>query len=202
MDNLTLKSIKLGERLLFIFKLQLFWLIATFRYFVVAGIFPATTVVIEKLHQVFQQSEGINDLTRQNFLKETKAYLKQANQVGYLALLIFIIFFLDLHISAQLIQDHYLHYPLLVLFAVVAVSFLYLFPCLARYELTVINSFKQAFFLVLSNITNTIAMILGIGLVLILLILLPFFIIMPIPLFLLPVAWFSYQAMIKLEKNQ
>ncbi|MDR2833617.1 MAG: DUF624 domain-containing protein [Streptococcaceae bacterium] len=179
-------------------KLQFFWFYTFIRYFFLFGFFPATAAVIEQFIQKFQQKN--EPLTLENFLEKTQKNFKQANQVGFLSIFILLVLLIDLQITRVIIKNLYLEVLILTIIAVTLGTFLYLLPVIVRYDISLKNSFKQSFFLLLSNIKNTIAMLLGMTLALLLSVSIPVLIFVPVPLFLLSISWFAYLSMRKIEK--
>jgi uncharacterized membrane protein YesL len=203
MSKLAVSSMKVGEVIIFTCKLQLFWFAVVFRYFIIAGIFPATAAVIDFLFQAFSADKPDSEktpLTLSAFCTSAKENFRRSNQVGYLSFAILFFLYADMRIAYVLARNVYVTVCLTALMVVIGSSFLYLIPAIVRYELSLKNSFRQAFFLVLANIPNTIAMMLGMVLSLLIGFYIPVLVLIPVPLFLLANAWFSYQGMIKIEK--
>ena len=200
MSKLATGSMKVGEIIVFIGKLQLFWFAVLFRYLIIGGIYPASAAVIDFLFQSFKTPDERMPLTFGTFQRSAKENFKRANQVGYLSLGILLFLYIDLRIAFILLRNVYVTVCLGAILVLLAASFLYLIPAIVRYELSLKDSFRQAFFLVLANIPNTIAMLIGMLLALIIGFFIPVLVLVPVPLFLLANAWFSYQGMIKLEK--
>lgn len=194
-------STKIGEYIIFLAKLQLFWFGIVFRYFIVGGIFPATAAVIDFLFQSFNPKERKKDFNYKAFKQSAQENFKRANQVGYISILALIILGLDLRIAIVFLKNVYLNVCLATLLVIFVGTFLYLIPAIVRYELSLKDAFRQAFFLLLANILNTIAMILGMAIALLISFYIPVLVLVPVPVFLLSNAWFSYQAMLKIEKR-
>ncbi|MDR0300475.1 MAG: DUF624 domain-containing protein [Streptococcaceae bacterium] len=201
MSKLAMGSIKIGETLIFIGKLQLFWFAILFRYLIVAGIYPATAAVIDFFFQSFKEpSEKAKVLSFQTFRESARENFRRSNQVGYIALLVLLFLYMDLRIAIVFTRNIYISVCLGALLFIIATSFLYLIPAIVRYQLSLKNSFRQAFFLLLANIPNTIAMLIGMSLAGVFSFFIPVLALIPVPLFLLANAWFSYQSMRKLER--
>ncbi|GAB2026948.1 YesL family protein [Lactovum odontotermitis] len=208
MPKLATGSMRIGEIIIFVGKLQLLWFAILFRYLVIGGIFPATAAVIDFLSQSFKDSsdgDGSSNgkkklLTYRNFQTSAKENFKRANQVGYIALAVLAFLYVDLRLAIVFTKNVYVTVCLAALLVIIAASFLYLIPAIVRYELSLKDSFRQAFFLLLANIPNTIAMLIGMALAGVAGFFIPVLVLLPVPLFLLANAWFSYQGMRKLER--
>lgn len=200
MNKLALSSMKIGDILIFVGKLQIFWFAIFFRYIIFAGLYPATAAVIHFLFKSFEDSTIMHKMNFHDFLAIAKDNFKRANQVGYLSGLILFFLFADLRLAFVFAHNIYVTVCLAALMTIFAGSFLYLIPVIVRYNLTLLNAFRQAFFLLLANLVNTLAMLIGMTIALIIGFFIPVLVLIPVPLFLLANAWFSYLAMTKLEK--
>lgn len=200
MNHVVLGSVRLGEAIIFAIKLQLFWFVAVFRYGVIFGVFPATAAAYECYFEIFKERENISLLTLNQVLKKTKAHVKKANQVGFISLSLFLLLMLDLRITGKLIHNTYVHVILIALLVLFLAVNLYLFPVLIRYDLKVKDIFKQSFFLILCSVPNTLASLFSLAISMYLSILFPLLGLLPVPIFILSVAHFSYQALIRLEE--
>lgn len=201
MENLTNKSIRIGEGLLFIAKLQWFWFVSVVRLGILLGIFPSIAAVYYYLFQSFSRFEASSELGLKCFLNKSKEYFKGANILGTAVTVVFLIIYIDWRISIIFLQDSLFTFFLLGLTLIFGIASIYLFPCFVRYEMALKDYYRQAFFLMLCNLANSVAIVLGVLLVVLLMMGWPFFSLFPVPLLLLPVAWFSYQAMLRLEKK-
>ncbi|MDR0298812.1 MAG: DUF624 domain-containing protein [Streptococcaceae bacterium] len=201
MSKLATGNMRVGEIIIFIGKLQLFWFIILFRYLIIAGVFPATTAVIDLFFRTFEENNvNSKKLSFSIFKASAMENFKRSNQVGYLGLAALLFLYADFRLALVFTHNVYVTVCLGALLVILASSFLYLIPAIVRYDLSVKNSFRQAFFLLLANIPNTIAMVIGMGLAGLIGFFIPVLVLVPVPLFLLANAWFSYQSMIKLEK--
>ena len=200
MSKLALGSIRFGECLIFTGKLQLYWFLVVFRYFICGGIYPATAAVIHYLIKSYEGNQEAHQLNWKNFLRTAQINLKQSNQVGFLSGFIGIFLYVDLRIALVFTRNIYVTGCLGVLLLLFIGTFLYLIPSIVRYRLTLKDSFRQAFFLLLVNIPNTIVMLIGMGIAIVASFYIPLLVLVPVPLFLLVNSWFAYQGMRKLEK--
>lgn len=199
MNGFAKQSVKIGEWLLKLLQLQVFWVLYTLKGGVVLGVFPATGTVFKIVYQWLSepQKEVVISHFFSGFYRQN---VKVLNQLGYSLAAVLGIIILDLKISQQFIHFYVLHYFLVALLILVLGTALYIFPVYSRYELSMINYLKQAFLLFFTNILETIAMLLGFLLVIIIVTFLPVLAVFAgVPLFCLPISWFAYQGMKKVE---
>lgn len=199
MNGFAKQSVRIGEWLLKLWQLQLFWVLYTLKGGVVLGLFPATGTVFKIVYQWLSEPASDRSI-KEVFGTFYRQNMKVLNKLGYGLTAALGVVLLDLQISKQFIHVYLLHYFLVALFILVLGTALYVFPIFARYELSTVNYLKQAFFFFFTNIIETIAMLLGFLLVVIVVTFLPILaVVAGMPLFCLPVSWFAYQAMKKVE---
>lgn len=201
MENLTKKSVRFGEIILFIARLQLYWFASVFRLGILTGIFPSTATVIDYLFKSFKDLDDASLLKNRNFIEASKTHFKPANILGFVTLMIGLLLYIDWRISLVFINNWFFQFLLFLLTMVVATTLIYVLPCYVRYTMPLKAYFKQAFFLMLCNIPSSIAIFLGSLLMVVVFLTFPIVTIAPVPLALLPTAWFSYLAMQRLEKQ-
>ncbi|KAF1303197.1 YesL family protein [Enterococcus sp. JM9B] len=190
-----------GELLLAFIKLHFFWSYFTLCGGIVLGIFPATATLIHIFQYLFENKEFPSYLF-QWYKEDYQKNFRSVNQLGLIQLLILAVLWIDLRVVSNFLQNQVIHLGLIVLFALALLVSLYLFPAFLRYDMCLIQYFKQAFFLTISNFIESLAMIIGILLVTALATFLPILTLVAfIPLLVLPVSWFSLQAMLKIERN-
>lgn len=184
------------------FYLQLFWVAYSVKGLLVLGIFPATLAAVQVIYKWFESME-FDFPIHQTFKAAYHEDFKQANIIGYLSLLVVAILYIDLRVSNVFIQSIFLHTMLLFFsFAVLSVG-LYLFTVMSRYDYSVKNIFKQAFFVALATPINTLAA--GIGLVLSVALLSNYLflgIFFGVPIILLPMVWFTYKGILVAETKK
>lgn len=199
MNGFAKQSVRIGEWLLRLVQLQCYWVFYTLKGGVIFGIFPATGTVFEIVYRWLNEPREEVDI-KEVFTGFYGKNSKTLNQLGYILTGALGIIILDLQISKQFIHLYLLHYFLVALFILILGTSLYVFPIFSRYELSTINYLKQAFFFFFTNIPETIAMLLGFFLVIIIVTFLPILAVFGgVPLFSLPISWFAYQAMKKVE---
>lgn len=202
MKNLTEKSYHIGEFLLELVQLQMYWLLFSLKGGIILGVFPATATVVQYFLYKFEEKPLEEASLYQWFNIQFKQSFKVTNQLGWISTVVLLVLRIDLQVSRYFIQNKGVHFLLLFLLVLVLGTNLYLFPSYLRYQLTFFQYFKQAFFLFLSTIPETIAMIVGIFLLTMVNVLLPILTVVAlVPLFVLPITWFAYRGMLKIESN-
>jgi uncharacterized membrane protein YesL len=195
-------SYNLGLFILGLIKLHFFWLFLVFRYAIILGIFPVTKAIIEFYFQQFKNKDKAPSLRYDYFNKLVKKDFSIANILGWTETIIYLFLVLDIYINQHLLNNILIQIILVILLIIVSGTILFQMPVLIRYQLTTKQYFQQAFFMFLASPLETLAIIAGIFMVCLLSALLPILIIIcAIPLFLLPIAWFSFQAINKREKQ-
>lgn len=200
----TKESVKLyyktGQLLLDSIKLQFLFILFALRGGLILGIFPALATVMSYFLHIFSKKEESLVKIYPWFQQEFKKNFKVTNQLGYLQLGILLVLWLDLRIAGQLLQNRLLHFGLLFFFIFTLLMALYLFPAFLRYDLSFPQYFKQAFFLVISNLVESLAAILGMFVAVALATLFPILTFVSfVPLMVLPITWFALQGMKKIE---
>lgn len=186
--------IKLGQVIYDMFLLQILWIFYSLKGFILLGIFPATVAVVNIYYKRLQGNENLS-ITKE-FKESYDLNFKQANQVGYLHAVILGLLYIDLRVSTLYIQSIILHTFLLLLTLLAVTVCIYSFIIIVRYDFSLSQVIKQAFFVSLSVPVYTIATLVGIILISVLMynyiFLLLFF---GIPLILIPVVWFTYEGL-------
>lgn len=200
MNKLTTLTVNLGNFILTILKLHILALIHILKGGVVLGIFPAMATIWDLYFDSFN-----NDTDPQitQFSKKWQQYFKYANLTGFIILVFILLISYEILLTLKVLHWPWLSlFLLFILFLLIGI-FIYSFASLIRYDLSIKNHLKQGFFLLLCSIPEFIAGIIGAALALAVLALFPFLAFFAsIPLIIFPVAWFSYQAVTKLERNQ
>lgn len=203
MNWLTEKMLSFTDCLIAFIKLNFIWIVYSLRGGVVLGVFPALSAMLKNFYLFFENDNKILLLTDKERFKNTyQENFRQANIVGYIMLVIILFLLVYMRLQSYYIASPWLHFFLLVLLIIAFSVFIYVFPSVVRYDLNVINHIRQAWFLVLCSIPNLIAIFIGMGLVLYLFILFPVIgTLVAVPVYFLPLSWFSYSSLIKLENN-
>lgn len=193
--------INVGQIIYDLFLLQILWIFYSLKGFIFLGVFPATVSIVNIYYKRLQGDESLS--IAQEFKEGYHLNFKQANQVGYLHAVILGLLYIDLRVSIVYIQSIILHTVLLLLTLLAVIVCIYSLLIIVRYDFSLKDTLKQAFFVSLSVPVYTAAALIGIILVSSLMynyiFLLLFF---GIPLFLIPVVWFTYTGLKKAEEQR
>ncbi|WP_275472103.1 YesL family protein [Vagococcus proximus] len=202
MQGFVKHSYTVGEWILRFLEIQILWIVYVLKGVIAFGVFPATGTVFRIIYLFISEPEEEID-TRSVFKDYYKTNFWELNKLGYIMTALLLVLAIDLRISQAYIGSYFVHYFLLALLILVLGTFLYLFPIYSRYDLSTFSYIKQAFIYFFSNIFETIAILLGFGLLLIITTALPILMIFAgVPLFIIPTSWFVYQAMKKMERKR
>ncbi|MGI6154489.1 MAG: DUF624 domain-containing protein [Enterococcus sp.] len=192
-------SYVLGQRMIEGLYLQLLFVLYTLRGGIVLGFFPALASVFQVIYLFIIRGKDyvkIPDSFKAFYLK----YFKMSNYLGYTMLSLFLFLVFDLRISKIYLQVPIIHYGLILILILLFGACLFVFPTLCRYELTYKQYLRQAIGLFFTNLTESIAMLIGSFLVMGIYVAFPILLVIAgVPLFVLPVMWFALQGMKKIE---
>src|SRR5699024_7509123 len=193
--------IKTGQIIYDLFLLQVLWIFYSLKGFIFLGVFPATISIVNIYYKLVEGHKSLS------IIQESKEgydlNFKQANQIGYLYVLIFGLLYIDLRVSIVYIQSIILHTFLLLLTLLTLIVCVYSLIIIVRYDFSFKDILKQAFFVSLSVPIYTIATLIGIILVSSLMYNFIFlFLFFGIPLFLIPVVWFTYTGLKQAEEQR
>lgn len=192
-------SYVLGQRMIDGLYLQFLFILYTLRGGIVLGVFPALAAVFQVIYLFIIRGKDQVKIPV-SFKEFYFKYFKMSNYLGYtmLGLCLFLAF--DLRISKLYIQSPVIHYGLILILILVFGACLFVFPTLCRYELSYKQYVRQAVGLFFTNLTESIAMLIGAFLVIGLYVAFPILLIIAgVPLFVFPVMWFALQGMKKIE---
>ena len=190
-------SYVLGQRIIDGLVLQFLFIVYTLRGGIVLGFFPALAAIFQVIYLAITRKEVRIRTAFDQFYKEN---FKISNQLGFSALAGGLFLFVDLQVSRLYIKQPVLHYFLILLFVLYLGTSLFLFPTLCRYDLRYREYLRQAAILFFTNLIESLAILVGVFVVVWLYVLLPIVLVVAgLPLLIFPVSWFSLQAMIKTE---
>lgn len=190
-----------GQIIYDLFLLQILWILYSLKGFIILGVFPATVSIVNIYYKWLQGDRNLSII--HEFKEGYKVNFKQANQIGYLYALIFGLLYIDLRVSVVYIQSIILHTVLLLLTLLTAIVCIYSLIITVRYNFSLKDTLKQSFFVSLSVPIYTIATLIGIILVSSLMYNFIFlFLFFGIPLFLIPIVWFTYTGLQKAEEQR
>lgn len=190
----------IGNYIADFFLVQLLFIANTLRGGVVLGVFPAVSSTYHYMFSIFLNSDEKKSVTKE-FNRSWKEHFKRSNQVGYTLLLAYLFIYLDLRLNESIVQSPTLHTLLLVVLAILAFTTVYTFTVLVGHSLPYKAVFKQSFFASLASPVFTIAALIGVVVVYELLKQFQFLaVLFGIPLIILPLAWFTFSGLKKIEE--
>lgn len=197
----------LGQVILKGVALQLLFILYSLRGLIIFGFFPALftsfkIVYEELLHYYDKERKELYFSDYQSMYRTFfKKYFTETNKLGWMILIVGLFFLLDFKMSETFIQSSIFHLLLLILFSLYLGVSLYVFPVFSRYEMKTFHYFKQAFFILISNIINMIAIVIGLILITLIFTIFPVLsLVMGVPLLIFPISWFSLQAFMRIEE--
>lgn len=163
MNKISTVYYNIGEWIIRLFKLHLFWIFFTFTGLIVFGVFPATSALFYILrNQLFHIDD--NRPIHQQFWSTYKKDFIKVNFLSYTMLFIGIIFYSDLHILNHF-EVSTLHsffticlYIFLFLYFII---FIYLFPIYSHFQLKTLGYLKYSFILALAKPLQTLLLLFG-----------------------------------------
>lgn len=181
--------------------LQLLWFVFTILGLGVLGFFPALAAVSNIIYTWFNRHVDIK--INKNFFSFYKKNFVKSNLTGWIITFFIYFLYMDLKISQIYIQIPLLHYLIIIIILIVITIAVYIFTIQSRYELTILNSFKQSFFISMSSPKETIGILISIVIIFYFYSYFPFMaVLMGIPFVMIPVVWLSYRACKKIEKKR
>lgn len=199
-------NISLGQWLYNFILLQFLPILYSLKGFLLFGVFPAIASTFNVFYRWFVFKEYEKSVLEQ-FKQFYKTNFWQANKLGFGVLAVggFLIF--ELYISSYYIQSILLHTLLVGLFIIYLVISNYLFLVFSRYNYQKLSDYiKQSFYIGLSSIFQSIAILIAIVVVMNVFNYVPFlFMFFGNPILFGAVSWFAVQGILKAEdmsKNQ
>ncbi|MGX7060174.1 YesL family protein [Vagococcus humatus] len=194
-------SYRLGSFIIKALWLQLLTVCYTLKGCLLLGLFPSITTSFRLVHQNFKEDLTAKEL-RQKFKHYYQETFKESNQVGYILTVLGLFLVIDLKVSSIYIQSVMLHMLLLVFFIGYLGVCLFIFPVIARYQLTTQQYLKQAFLLFLASPVETIAIVIALSLLGIIWTACPILLfIASIPMVTGVILWFSKQGILRSERK-
>ena len=195
-----------GQWLYNFFLLQLLPILYTLKGFILLGVFPSIASTINVFYRWFVFKEYDKSIT-ELFKEFYEDSFWRANKLGWgvLAVGAFLVF--DLYVSSYYIQSIVLHTLLVGLFFIYLVVTSYLFVAFAWYEYEKLSDYiKQSFYIGLSSIFQSIAILLAMVVVSYIFNYVPFlWLFFGIPISFGGISWFAVQGILRaedLKKNQ
>jgi len=199
-DQSIQKIYKIGNLFILGMKLQGYFLWKLISGGIILGIFPALLGLYRLIYQYINDKNNRDIKILTEMRKSNKKEFWQINGLGFLFLIGSGILFINLNISRQYFQNGLYHLFLLMFLGLYLGASHFVIPIFAKYELPLKQYIYQAFLFFLINILETIAIILGVTLSLMICFLVPIVgFLTGIPLILTPYVWFSKAAVEKAE---
>ncbi|MHC5269744.1 YesL family protein [Enterococcus sp. LJL98] len=199
MKGIIKGSYVLGQTIIDGLFLQLLFVLYTLRGAIILGIFPALASVFQVIYLFFIRGKEMVKI-REEFGRFYQKYFKMSNYLGYTMSAIGGFLYFDLQVNKTFIRSALIHYGLIIVLVLFLGACLFVFPVLCRYELTYKQYLRQAVALFFTNLTESIAMLVGTFVVMWIYVGLPILLVIAgIPLIVTPVIWFALQGMKKTE---
>jgi len=168
MKNITNWYILLGEWAFKLFYLNLLWLMFSLLGLGLLGVFPATVSVYTLLRNVMVKSNKNKKLFKTFWMTYKKEFVK-SNVLGYTFIVFGSILYIDLKILQQLnasVLNQSIMVFISILIMLIIVIFIYLFPIYVHYNMRLIDYIKHSFILAIGRPLNTIIILLGLSIIL------------------------------------
>ncbi|MCL1950572.1 MAG: DUF624 domain-containing protein [Turicibacter sp.] len=191
---------KLGTLMMHGLNLQFYFLVKLLQGGIVLGFFPAILSVyrliqralVEDAPPAFKFREAANKFDKREFLV--------MNVLGFGFTVVFLLLWLNLRISAEVIRNWFFHGLTLLIMAILISTFLHMIPVIGKYELPIRQYILQGFLCSIVGFFETLAIIVGMAFAAGIGLLVPpvgFF--MGVPLIIFPHVWFSRHSIRRLE---
>ena len=193
-------NLTFGQWLYNFILLQFLPVLYTLKGFILFGIFPAIASTFNIFYRWIALKEYDKSVSEQ-FKQFYKDSFWRANKLGWGVITVGAFLIFDLYISSYYIQSLLLHTLLVGLFFIYLVISSYLFVTFSRYEYEKLRDYiKQSFYIGLSSIFQSVAILLAIVVVSYLFNYVPFlFMFFGIPILFGAISWFAIQGILKAE---
>jgi len=191
----------IGSLLVLGIKIQLYFLLRTFKGGIIFGIFPAVFGCFRIATKCINDKDISHVYLKAELEKENKEENVKINILGYIFAFAFAVVAVNMQISRELIQINVLHWFLLAIALIIISMWIYVIALFTKYELPIKQYILQSFLCSITGIVETIAIFLAIGIATALGLTVP-----PLSFFLgagmvvLPHAWFARNAIARFER--
>lgn len=150
------------EWLMWIFYLNILWIVFMCIGLIVFGIFPATVAMFTVYRGWFRRDVVDIKLTK-TFLQAYKKDFLKANAIGYIIVAIGYLLYLDFQFLANIegVMLYVMQTGLIIFGLAYIIMTLHIFPVYVHFDLKFFNNFKHAMLIGLYSPLSTIGMILG-----------------------------------------
>ncbi|WP_306983122.1 YesL family protein [Alkalicoccobacillus murimartini] len=146
-NSLTGGIYAIGEFFLFLVKLNVLWFIGTLAGLVIFGFGPSTLAMFDVLRRWMRKETDVP--VWRNFWQQYKIYLFRGNALTLTFLLATVILYVN--ITLFVIEPVWLmilvKYALFIISALLILTVLYVFPATVHFDLQLVESIKQSFFI-------------------------------------------------------
>lgn len=194
-------NLTFGQWLYNFILLQFLPFLYTLKGFIIFGVFPAVASTFNIFYRWIALKEYDKSVAKQ-FKQFYTDYFWQANKLGWGVISVGAFLVFDLYISAYYIQSILLHTLLVGLFFIYLVISSYLFLTFSRYKYKKLRDYvKQSFYIGLSSVFQSIAIILALVVVTYIFDYIPFLLMFfGIPILFGAISWFAIQGILKAEE--
>lgn len=164
MRHISKWYILFGEWALKLFILNLLWFIFSLLGLGLLGLFPSTISVYALLRQMIMKPQDIPNI--KTFWNTYKQEFIRANLLGYTLVIIGYILYIDLKVLQQLesnILNQSITIIIYILLVIYLLTFLHLFPIYVHFDMRFFDYIKHSFVLVIGKPIQTLIVIVGIG---------------------------------------
>lgn len=194
-------NLTFGQWLYNIILLQFLPVLYTLKGAVVFGLFPSLASTYNVFYKWIVTGE-YDFAIHEEFKTYYDKYFWQANKLGWILSSVGLVLALDLFISSQFIQSIILHTVLILLTFIYIIICTYSFVIFARYDYPKVTSYiKQSFYIGLSSVVQSVAILLAVLVVSYVFSYIPFILLFfGIPLMIGSISWFAVQGILNAEK--
>lgn len=193
-------NLTFGQWLYNFILLQFLPVFYTLKGVILFGIFPAIASTFNVFYRWFAYKEYDKSVSKL-FKEFYTLYFWQANKLGWGVTIVGAFLLFDLYISSNYIQSLLLHTLLVGLFFIYLVISSYLFLTFSRYNYDKLSDYiKQSFYIGISSIFQSIAILLAMVVVLNVFSYVPFLLLFfGLPILFGAISWFAVQGILKAE---
>ncbi|MFC4386638.1 YesL family protein [Gracilibacillus marinus] len=181
--------------------LQIYWVLFTVLGLGIFGIAPATVAVSTIIHGWFTEKKNV--ALFKEFIAIYRRSFKKSNLLFWGWAFIGLFLYFDYFVSKTYIQSFYFHIVIMLVIVITLGSFAHFLTVFVRYDLPLLQYFKQSFLIALARPMESIAIFVALLLLYYVYMFLPVLaVFIGVPLTLYPVLWFSYRACIAVEDSK
>ena len=146
-NSLTGGIYAIGEFFMFLVKLNVLWMIGTLVGLVLFGFGPSTLAMYDVLRRWMRKESDVP--VWRNFWRQYKTYIVRGNKLTLTLILVGMIVYIN--ITYFIIEPAWLtiliKYALFIIAALLILTVLYVYPATVHFEMKLLESIKQSFFI-------------------------------------------------------